>query len=201
MTSSGGVDIQVFNAINEFARDTGWLHAPLLDYANYGVVVFAVLLLAGWWVARGSGPRTVAAAIWAVLATLIAVGLNQPISRAVHEARPFRVEPHILVLAHRSTDFSFPSDHAVMAGAVAAGLWLVSTRLGIVASVLAVVMAFARVYVGVHFPQDVIAGLVLGAAVALVGWLLVGRILTWLFERLATTPLRPLVSAQPKAVG
>ena len=65
----------------------------------------------------------------------------------------------ILVLAHRSADFSFPSDHAVMAGAVAAGLWFVSRRLGIIAAIAAVVMAFARVYIAAHYPQDVAAGL------------------------------------------
>ena len=46
--------------------------------------------------------------------------------------------------------------------AMAAGLFLVSWRLGAVASVFAVLMAFARVYVGVHFPQDVMAGLAVG---------------------------------------
>ena len=116
--------------MNDFARDTGWLHAPMLAYATYGVVLFAGLLLAGWWLARDRGPRTMAAALWTGAATLIAVAANQPIVNGVHEARPYTDHPHILVLAHRSADFSFPSDHAVMAGAVAAGLWLVSRRLG-----------------------------------------------------------------------
>jgi membrane-associated phospholipid phosphatase len=50
-------------------------------------------------------------------------------------------------------DPAFPSDHAVMAGAVAAGLWLVSRRLGVLTTVAAVVMAAG--------PADVLAGLVL----------------------------------------
>jgi membrane-associated phospholipid phosphatase len=97
-------------------------------------------------------------------------------------ARPYTAHPGILVLAHRSTDFSFPSDHAVMAGAVAAGLWLVSRRLGLIATLAALVMAFARVYIAAHYPQDVVAGLLLGAAVAaVVHWMAalpVGRVLT-----------------------
>ena len=83
----------VFGGMNEFARDTGWLHAPMLAYATYGVVLFAGLLLAGWWVARERGPRTMAAALWTGAATLIAVGANQPIVNGVHEARPTSPSP------------------------------------------------------------------------------------------------------------
>jgi membrane-associated phospholipid phosphatase len=183
----------LFGAVNDFARSTGWLHAPLLAYASYGVVLFAALLLVGWWLARSRGPRAMAAALWAAGGMLLAVAVNQPVVGSVHEARPYTVHPGILVLAHRSTDFSFPSDHAVMAGAVTAGLWLVSRRLGVVAAVAALVMGFARVYIAAHYPHDVFAGLALGAAVVLVGWLLVSRPLTRLVEWLAGTPVRPLL--------
>jgi len=44
------------------------------------------------------------------------------------------------VLVARSTDFSFPSDHAVMAGAVAAGVWLVDRRLGLLTTIAALLM-------------------------------------------------------------
>jgi membrane-associated phospholipid phosphatase len=183
----------LFGAVNDFARSTGWLHGPLLAYASYGVALFAVLLVAGWWLARVHGPRAMAAALWAGGGMLIAVALNQPIVRSVHEARPYTVHPRILVLAHRSTDFSCPSDHAVMAGAAAAGLWLVSRRLGVVAAVAALVMGFARVYIAAHYPHDVVIGLALGAAFVLLGWLLVSRPLTRLVTWLAQTPLRPLL--------
>lgn len=53
-----------------------------------------------------------------------------------------------------------------MAGAVAVGLLFVNRRLGVLATVLALLMAMTRVYVGAHFPADVLAGLVLGGLVA-----------------------------------
>lgn len=112
-----------------------------------------------------------------------------------HEARPYTDDRSLLVLAHRSSDFSFPSDHAVMAGAVAVGLWLVSTRLGVLATVAALLMAASRVYIAAHYPHDVLAGLAFGAAVALIGWLVLARPLTWFVERFAATALRPLVQA------
>jgi membrane-associated phospholipid phosphatase len=166
----------LFDQINAFARATPWLHAVITFYAGYGVVVFTLLLAAGWWSARRSGqPQRMAAAVCAGTATLLAVGINQPIVDAVHEARPYTDHPSVLVLATRSADFSFPSDHAVMAGAVAAGLLFVSRRLAALAGVAALAMAFARVYIAAHYPTDVAVGLVLGAAVALVVHLVAHR--------------------------
>jgi undecaprenyl-diphosphatase len=185
-----------FQQVNDFARATPWLHGLVSGYANYGVVLFAALLLVGWWIARRSGQvKSTAAVACAVSATLLAVAINQPIVNAVHEARPYTAHHSILVLAQRSADFSFPSDHAVMAGAVAAGLWFVSRRLGIAATIAAVLMAFARVYIGAHYPQDVLAGLALGSAVAVLTCLTTRRIVARAFGAAARTRLRPLVIA------
>ena len=194
--ASGSWSTGTFLRINDFARHTGWLHAPMLAFAKYGVVLFGLLLLAGWWHARGHSVK-MTAAIWAPIATLLAVAINQPIVAAVHEARPYTALPNILVLIDRSTDPSFPSDHATMAGAVAAGLLLVSWRLGLLAVVAGAVMAFARVYVGAHYPQDVLAGLALGALVSLIGYAVARVPLTTVINRLARTRLRPMLDAAP----
>ena len=101
-------------------------------------------------------------------------------------------------LADPTRDFSFPSDHAVMAGAVAAGLLLVSRRLGLLAVVAALVMAFARVYIAAHYPWDVIAGLGLGAAVVVLGWVLLGRRLLALTGWLRSRPgVREVFGPEP----
>lgn len=186
----------VFSTINRFAEHTSWLHTPARLYAEDGVALFAVLLLVGWWVARRRGPAVMAAALWAPIGTLLAVGINQPIVHAIAEPRPYTVLPHALSLVAHSTDPSFPSDHATMAGAVAAGLLLVDRRLGLLASLAAVLIAAARVYVGAHWPLDVVAGLALGAVVSLVGYLLVRRIIAWIVIRIELTRLRPLLEAR-----
>jgi membrane-associated phospholipid phosphatase len=79
--------------------------------------------------------------------------------------------------------------------AVVFGAMLISRRLGWVAVVMAVVMAFARVYVGAHFPLDVVAGLAVGAAVSAAGYCVVLPLLRTLIVAAARTPLRPLVQA------
>jgi membrane-associated phospholipid phosphatase len=151
-------DRPLFRDVNAFTRDTPWLHGGMLAYAAYGTVLFAALLLVGWWVARSSGDLVrVAAALWAPVGALVALAINQLLVNAWQEPRPYDVLSRISVLASRSNDYSFPSDHAVMAGAVAGGLFLVHRRLGAVALAAALLMAFARVYIGAHWPGDVLA--------------------------------------------
>ncbi len=179
-----------FLVINHFARSTPWLHTAAAVYGVYGPVLFAALLLWGVWAARHTGDvRRMARTLWAGIAAVIAVGINQPLGHAVAEPRPFQVLAHPLVLVARSHDYSFPSDHAVMAGAVAAGLLLAGGRaLGGFAAIAAFALAFARVYIGVHWPVDVVAGLVLGAVVAVAG-LPLAALLERLLRALANTRL------------
>jgi undecaprenyl-diphosphatase len=196
---------RLFDDINTFARNTGWLHSPLVDYAKDGVVLFGLLLIGGLILSRHGTPRTLAAAVWACLAVLVAVAVNQPIVHAAHEARPYTGHPNVLVLVARSADLSFPSDHSVMAGAAAAGILLFSRKLGLVAVGAAVLMAFARVYVGAHYPGDVLAGLVIGAAVGIIGWFLVRVPLTraaaWLRDRPRLEPLLVAKSRRPEVAA
>lgn len=192
-------DTQLFLDINDFARATPWLHGIVSAYAAYGIVVFAALMLAAWWAARRRADTTrMAAALWAPAGMFAALGVNQPIAALVGEPRPYTTLPHLLVLAHYSHDPSFPSDHAVMAGAVAAAVFLVHRRLGLLALLAAAVMAFSRVYIAAHYPWDVLAGLILGAAVSLLGFRLVRRLLVWLLTLAERTPLRPVLTTAPR---
>lgn len=199
-----GLDKTLFLDVNHFAVVTGWLHGPMTAYAAYGIGLFAVLLAAGFWLARRRDVTAVAAALWTLAGTVLAVGITQPVNHAVAEARPWQSLPHALILAGQPHDFSFPSDHAVMAGAVTAGLLIVSRRLGAVCAVAALLLCFARVYIGAHYPQDVAAGLLLGGAVVGLGWLVLRVPLKTMVQWLAGTPLRPLVisaTGSPRSRG
>ena len=194
------LQVDWFTDVNRFSGATPWLHAPLRLFTEYGVVLFAALLVLSWWLARGERDLArVATTLWAPVGALLALGINQLVSGDVAEPRPYAVLPHVLLLVPRSHDYSFPSDHAVLAGAVAAGVVLAHRRLGLVAIALACLMAFSRVYVGAHFPLDVLAGLAVGAAVVGSSYLLARPLVRPAVEWLARTPMRPLVSVRPVA--
>jgi membrane-associated phospholipid phosphatase len=180
----GQVQDHWFTAINHLSRVTPGLHEAARLYAQAGIGVFAGLLLLSVWLASTDRdlPR-VAAALWAPVGMLLALWLNQFLSAAVAEPRPYTVLPNTLVLIARKTDYSFPSDHAVMAGAVTVGILIANRWLGLITAVFAVLMAFTRVYVGAHFPLDVLAGLLVGALVALASYLVVRWPATRLVER------------------
>ena len=188
MNSLRRLDDRLLGDVNDLARHTGWLHGPILGYATYGLVVFAALMLVALLLRRTGSDRGLAAAGWSALATLLAVGLNQPLVAAFGEARPYATHHGLLVLATHSTDPSFPSDHAVMAGAAAAGLWLASRALGAIAGAAALLMAFSRVYIAAHYPWDVVAGLAFGVLVAVLGWVVLRRPLIAVTARLRQLP-------------
>ncbi|HEY0518335.1 MAG TPA: phosphatase PAP2 family protein [Ilumatobacteraceae bacterium] len=190
------MDRSLFRWINRLADRTGWAHGLFKANATFGIVLFAGLLLAAYLDGRQHrDPRAVAASVWAAGAALVALGVGQFVGRAVDRARPYASLANVHVLVDKTSDFSFPSDHATVVGAVAVGLLFANRRWGIVASLLAVLMAFTRVYVGAHYPADVVAGLALGAIVATAGWFTVVPILDRVATWLTGTPLRPLVSA------
>jgi len=192
------VDADLFRAVNDFAKHTSWLHGTATFYAGtLGPALLAAIVLIAVWSSRARDSRAMALAGWAGLAPLVAVALNQPLVRLAARDRPYATLDHVLVLTHHSADPSFPSDHSVLAGSVLAVVLLLDRRLGAAAAVAGLLLAFSRVYVGAHYPGDVLAGLVVGAVVALAGWALVERPLVSTVDRLRRTGLRPLLTAGP----
>lgn len=196
------MDRSIYRWFNRLADRTSWAHGFFTFYATAGVVVLALLLLAAFIDARQRDRAVeVAASVWAGAAALVALELGQIIGGAVDRLRPYAVMNDVHVLVDRSSDFSFPSDHATLAGAVAVGLLLTHRRWGVPAAIAAVLMAVTRVYVGAHYLSDVLAGLALGGLVAYVGFRLLVPQLAKLVVRLATTRAGIVVAAHPADVG
>ncbi len=98
---------------------------------------------------------------------------NLFLKNLVARPRPFAVIDNLTVLIAKPTDFSFPSGHTTASFAVTlVMLWMLPKKVGIPAVILAALVAFSRLYLGVHYPTDVLAGFV----IALVGSTLAARL-------------------------
>ncbi|MFH8454119.1 phosphatase PAP2 family protein [Streptomyces fungicidicus] len=166
------VDSGLYRGITDYAHGTpAWVRLTAGIGTEAGLLVFVALFVAGWWRARHSGTRTFAIAVLAPLATAVAYVCSELLKSLVTEERPCRAVTGAappLVECPPHGDWSFPSNHATIAGASALALLLVRRALVLLTAPLALLMAFSRVFVGVHYPHDVAAGLLLGAVVALV---------------------------------
>ncbi|MBT2391297.1 phosphatase PAP2 family protein [Streptomyces maoxianensis] len=190
--ASDGVnpDLSLLHDINGLAKDApSWLDRTMEFTGEYGIMLAMVLVVFWcWWSVRRRGTAedsvvAVAGLIWAPLAAGIALLVNIPIRGFVERPRPFVDHRGIEVLVAGKTDYSFVSDHATMAMALAAGLFVAHRKFGFAAIGLALAEGFCRVYMGVHYPTDVVGGFALGTAVAL------------LLAPLALALLTPVVSA------
>ena len=105
---------------------------------------------------------------------VICNGILKPL---VHRIRPFDVKTGIELLVKRPIDFSFPSGHTAASFASVMALYLAGEkRLWIPALVLAVLIAFSRLYLYVHYPTDVLGGVVAGLAAGALGYWLVKKV-------------------------
>lgn len=196
------MDTAIYRAITSFMRQTPWLHGFMAAYALWGgLVVLSLMLIGAWWFARRrpDALRLIATCVLTGVATVVAVVLSgDVISPLVGRVRPCHALSHVTTLLPCNADYSMPSDHAIIAGAFAAGLWMVNRQLGIVAAVLSLLLAFSRVYVGVHYPSDVLVGLVAGVVITIVLNLALHRVTYRAVERLANSRWSWAVTSTPR---
>jgi undecaprenyl-diphosphatase len=159
-------DIRLFHLVN-----IEWTH-PALDAFFTFVTEFkttmplvALLAVVGLW--RG-GPGERLGILLAVTAVLLADMVGATIKDEVERLRPFNAIADARVLVGMSSSYSFPSNHAVNTAAAALVLGITWRRhpwvsVGVALSALSV--GYSRVYVGVHYPVDVVTGMALGVTV------------------------------------
>ncbi|MGW1889798.1 phosphatase PAP2 family protein [Streptomyces sp. NPDC002004] len=189
--SGPDLDVDLLYDINGLAKESpGWLDRGMAFVGEYGLLLALVLLVLWcWWTQRrraGSlddAASSAAAIVWAPLAAAIGVLVNVPIRGFVGRPRPFVDHQGLDVLVAGKSDYSFVSDHATLAMAMGVGLFVANRTFGLVGIGLALLEGFCRVYMGVHYPTDVVGGFALGTAVAL------------LLSPLATAALTPVARA------
>ncbi|GAA1959128.1 phosphatase PAP2 family protein [Kitasatospora viridis] len=192
-----GIDGGLYTTVTGWAQDAPhWLDQAVRTWSDLGLGVFAVLMLWAWWQARGADSAVMARVLAAPVIVVFAYAVNSVLKSLVHEVRPCQQLPATVTVetCPGPGDWSFPSNHTVIAFAAAVALFFAYRRIGAIALGLAVLMGASRVWIGVHYPHDVAVGVLIGVLVAIPPALLAAR-LGPLVERLRGGALGPLLGA------
>jgi len=169
-------DVAILNAINGFCGKS-WLLDRLISHL---ALDFKWAIPLGiFWVLWFQHPEDALRRRKILTVLILAVLASLVINRTISVLMPYRVRPmetpgigyHAPLFrdGFNLTDFelwsSFPSDQATYFFAFAAGFWFFSARLGLAMYAYSTLIVLSRVYLGTHFPSDVLAGALLGVAV------------------------------------
>ncbi|MHB1468040.1 MAG: phosphatase PAP2 family protein [Solirubrobacteraceae bacterium] len=166
------MDPSVYHALNNFAYEHAWVGDIAKFFAEDAIFIliggFAVLWLLrtrrGWLLSE----RARLAVFAGGLATILGLLIVQVIGKLWDRQRPFVVLHHFHKLIAHPADASFPSDHVTGAAALGFSLLIFRRyRMAAVALTAMLLIGVARVMVGVHWPTDILGGIGVGGAAAL----------------------------------
>lgn len=165
------IDSQVFLWINHWAgRWTLGDYVVTLLVSDYFVpVVLSLFLLGMWFWGRNIEETDLMqrSVIRALVTIAVVAFVVQVLNLAFFRPRPF-TEHDIVLLFYQPTDSSFPANPAAISFAVAHSVWQGSKGIGKGAYLLAAIWSISRVYAGVFYPTDVIAGALIGIVSSIV---------------------------------
>jgi len=156
------LDAKLFSTINDLAGHSQIWDGIMSFLAEYSLWIFGLVML--WYLFKN---RRI---FWTSLfAAILSRGVFTIIIRSLyHRTRPFVVLPGaIRLIAQDPAEASFPSGHTAFLFAIAFAVYLYDKTIGSILILAALVMSFARVYTGVHYPLDIVGGIAVGLVSAL----------------------------------
>ena len=161
------MEIHILDMIQNLRTPIGDVVVPLITrLGDAGIIwiILTVLLLII--------PKTRKTGVIMMAALLVDVLLcNVLIKNLVARTRPFDVNTAVQLLVAKPQDYSFPSGHTAASFASVTALYLAGEKkLWKIALVLAVLIAFSRLYLYVHYPTDVLGGIITGAIAGYIGY-------------------------------
>ena len=169
------IDFSILNFIYDHFR-TAWLDVlmPFVTALGNSGAIWIVLAI-GLLITKKYRKVGIALCCALALDVVICNGILKPF---VARIRPCDINTAVELLIPRPDDFSFPSGHTAASFAAASALWFSrqKIKLWIPALILAVLIAFSRLYLYVHFPSDVVAGVMLGCVFGFIGYKLADMI-------------------------
>ena len=165
------LDQNILLFIQEYIRHDwmDWFWKGITHLGDFGI--FWILLTIVLLIPKKTRKVGLASALALILGTLIT---NVAIKNVVARIRPYEVIQGLELMIEKQKDFSFPSGHTCASFASAFAIYkykeVFPKKWRIAAMVLATLIALSRLYVGVHYPTDVLGGLIVGLFSGWAGW-------------------------------
>jgi undecaprenyl-diphosphatase len=157
-------DYHILMLINGLSGHVIWLDNIIGAFSKYGPLIFCLYLVVLWFTGKNKEEIKInrVNALYAFFSALLALGINMLIGFAWFRNRPYVDHPEVHQVIATTPDASFPSDHAAGSFSIAAGILVARPLAGKILTVLAVLLSLSRLYVGVHYPTDVLGGMLIG---------------------------------------
>ena len=159
------MEIDILNYIQTLRTPIGDVLMPFISSLGNGGFVWIVLDIALIIIPK-TRKTGIVVAFAIILDVLLCNGLLKPL---VARIRPCNVVKNINMLIPIPSDFSFPSGHTAVAFAVTSALYFCKNKIWIPSALLSLLIAFSRMYLYVHYPSDILGGVVLGVLVGKLG--------------------------------
>jgi len=168
-------DVTVFHLINNLAGKVPAVDFIMKFFAQYALPLYAAFFIVAWFALPRPDVRHRHALFVAGCAGVLALLINLVIAHLWFRPRPFVVLPkgtfHQLI--PHPADASFPSDHVAGGFGFASASWGTAPKwISYFFTVVSVIVMVARVYVGVHWPTDVLGGMVVGILAGKAIWMI-----------------------------
>ena len=154
-------DYSVTSWLNSFSGKNALLDSVFVAITMGGPIVLVALIAVRWWT-KVQRELQRHLAIACAMATLLGLFFNQIILLFYHRPRPYESGITHLII-QKSSDPSFPSDHATVGFAIAMMLLISRDRWSVGCSIISIFICLSRIYVGTHFVTDVI-GVLIGSS-------------------------------------
>lgn len=166
-------NIDAFRAVNDLGKQYPFLNSTMTFVAEY-MVYFLALIIVVYWFTRSNQNRMMI--VQAMIAFVIAEVIGKIAGKFHSNYQPFAELPNVNKLVEHAVDNSFPSDHTILFFSICFSFWLVHKKIGWLWITLAFCVAISRIWVGVHYPFDVITGALIGIISALFSYWLTPKI-------------------------
>ncbi len=156
------MDYFLIKQINSLAGQWQWLDMVGIIFSDFLIFSFPLIIILIYFFSNKRN-KLIWVLIKVVLSTVLSIVLSYLISQLVARPRPFVDHQEIYQLAKfiiGLKDFSFPSDHATVAFAMTLSVLVDWRKFGLILLGLALLVGLSRIFVGVHYPSDILGGIV-----------------------------------------